>query len=77
MERSMATECSRGEHLADLFAAIVGSWTFILVQGILLMIWIGINGIAWIRHWDPYHNSTPALKSFTSSALMVLAQRLI
>lgn len=43
-----------GEYLADRIAAIVGSWTFILVQSALLALWITLNVVAWIQHWDPY-----------------------
>jgi uncharacterized membrane protein len=32
----------------------MGSWTFIIVQSALLIVWIIMNVLAWIRHWDPY-----------------------
>ena len=32
----------------------MGSWTFIIVQSVALAIWIVVNVIAWISHWDPY-----------------------
>jgi len=32
----------------------MGSWTFIIVQSVVLAIWIVVNVIAWISHWDPY-----------------------
>jgi uncharacterized membrane protein len=32
----------------------IGSWTFILSQAVLLLIWMILNLVAWIRHWDPY-----------------------
>lgn len=43
-----------GERLADGFSRVVGSWTFLIVQSILLAAWIVVNVIAWCRHWDPY-----------------------
>lgn len=43
-----------GEYLADRIAAIVGSWRFIIVQSILLVLWIILNAVAWVQHWDPY-----------------------
>ena len=43
-----------GDRAADLFANAVGSWKFIIIQSVLLAIWITLNVIAWIRHWDPY-----------------------
>jgi uncharacterized membrane protein len=43
-----------GERCADLFAAMVGSWTFIIIQAVLLAIWVVLNVIAWSYKWDPY-----------------------
>lgn len=43
-----------GEYLSDQIAAIVGSWRFIIIQSGLLLLWIALNLIAWIQHWDPY-----------------------
>jgi uncharacterized membrane protein len=45
---------SRGDRIADLVTEIVGSWRFIIIQSCLLMLWIFLNAIAWVRHWDPY-----------------------
>jgi uncharacterized membrane protein len=43
-----------GDRVADWVTATIGSWTFIAGQLILLGIWIVLNVIAWMRHWDPY-----------------------
>jgi uncharacterized membrane protein len=43
-----------GERVADRFAALMGSWAFIIAQSLLLLVWIILNVIAYIRHWDPY-----------------------
>src|SRR3984957_7967614 len=43
-----------GDRAADLFANAVGSWTFIIIQSVILIFWITLNVIGWIRHWDPY-----------------------
>jgi uncharacterized membrane protein len=43
-----------GQRTADGFAKAVGSWTFIIIQSVILAIWITLNIIAWIDHWDPY-----------------------
>lgn len=44
--------------LADMVAATVGSWPFIAVQSVLLVIWIGVNVVLVMKHsdkaWDPY-----------------------
>jgi uncharacterized membrane protein len=43
-----------GNRVADRFAEVMGSWTFIIVQSLILAVWIVVNVIAWIQHWDPY-----------------------
>jgi uncharacterized membrane protein len=43
-----------GERVADMAAALIGSWRFIIVQTTILSIWIILNITAWINHWDPY-----------------------
>ncbi len=43
-----------GERAADKITAGMGSWKFIIVQSILLVIWIFLNLTAWFFHWDPY-----------------------
>jgi uncharacterized membrane protein len=43
-----------GDRVADAFALTVGSWRFIIAQSVILAIWLLLNAIGWIRHWDPY-----------------------
>lgn len=43
-----------GARLADKVAAGVGSWRFIMIQSTLLVLWIVVNSLAWIKGWDPY-----------------------
>ena len=43
-----------GQRVADKFATVMGSWTFIILQSIILALWIATNVIAWVEHWDPY-----------------------
>ena len=47
-------EMTRGAALADWVAETVGSWRFIMIQSVALAIWIALNMIAAINHWDPY-----------------------
>jgi uncharacterized membrane protein len=42
-----------GERIADRAAALIGSWRFILVQTIFVMVWVGLNVGAWSAKWDP------------------------
>ncbi|WP_158801549.1 DUF1003 domain-containing protein [Acidisoma sp. L85] len=43
-----------GARVSDAVTGIVGSWRFIIIQSILLVIWMILNTIALMRHWDPY-----------------------
>jgi uncharacterized membrane protein len=43
-----------GQKIADSVAATMGSWTFIIVQSMLLAVWIVLNVTAFIEKWDPY-----------------------
>jgi uncharacterized membrane protein len=40
--------------VADAVANSMGSWRFIIVQTILVILWMGLNTIALIQHWDVY-----------------------
>jgi uncharacterized membrane protein len=43
-----------GEHIADGVASFGGSWTFIIVFGIVLVAWTAANVLLRGRAWDPY-----------------------
>ena len=43
-----------GQRIADWVAATMGSWRFIIIQSIILLIWIVLNVTAYIQQWDPY-----------------------
>src|SRR6476469_8037451 len=43
-----------GQRIADTVAAAMGSWSFIIIQSVILAFWIILNVMAWIGHWDPY-----------------------
>lgn len=43
-----------GGRSADRFAAVVGSWTFIIAQTIIVCIWVLVNIFAYVSQWDPY-----------------------
>ncbi len=43
-----------GQRTADAVANSMGSWRFILIQSGLLALWIFLNVVAWISHWDAY-----------------------
>ncbi len=43
-----------GQRVADAVAATMGSWRFIIVQSAMLLAWIALNVVGFVRHWDPY-----------------------
>lgn len=45
---------SFGDRVADFVATWVGSWTFLIVQSVILVAWMVLNIIAWQERWDPY-----------------------
>ena len=45
---------SFGQRLADNVATGMGSWRFIIIQTILVILWMGLNVIGFVYHWDVY-----------------------
>lgn len=43
-----------GQRLADSVATGMGSWRFIIIQTGIVAIWMILNIIAYMDHWDPY-----------------------
>ena len=54
INRRHESSLTAGERIADRFAEIMGSWTFIIIQSLILCGWIAFNVVAFLRHWDPY-----------------------
>jgi len=52
--RKDAYKLTLGQRIADDVAAMMGSWTFIIIQSGLLFIWIVLNITAYVQQWDPY-----------------------
>jgi uncharacterized membrane protein len=47
-------ESSFGQHLADSVAKGMGSWRFIIIQTIIVILWMVLNIVAFVGHWDVY-----------------------
>lgn len=54
-------EATFGERVADKMAAGIGSWTFLIAQSVLIVIWVALNGFLILRlrlnpnlQWDPF-----------------------
>ena len=45
---------SFGSRLADSVATGMGSWRFIIIQTVIVAIWMALNFVAFVYHWDPY-----------------------
>lgn len=43
-----------GQKLADAIARNMGSWGFIIAQTIFVILWMALNVIGFIYHWDAY-----------------------
>jgi uncharacterized membrane protein len=56
--RDLNRETERRLTLADRiamdFTRLVGSWIFVLAQLGLMLVWVVLNALSLIRHWDPF-----------------------
>ena len=43
-----------GQRLADKVANGMGSWSFIIIQTALVALWMGLNVVGFVYHWDVY-----------------------
>lgn len=43
-----------GQRLADSVANGMGSWSFIIIQTLLVALWMILNVVGWCYHWDIY-----------------------
>lgn len=47
-------EMTAGDVLADSVAIFMGSWNFIIIQSIIVIVWMAVNVIGFLDHWDAY-----------------------
>lgn len=43
-----------GDRLADGVATFMGSWAFIITQTVFVAIWMVLNVVGFVEHWDAY-----------------------
>lgn len=71
-------ERTLGQRIADSVTTGFGSWTFIIVQSVLVAGWIVLNLVAWSQHWDPYPfillNLAFSTQAAYAAPLILLAQ---
>ncbi len=53
-QQPIHTPPSQGDRISDRVVETVGSWNFIIIQSILLVIWITLNVVGTMERWDPY-----------------------
>jgi uncharacterized membrane protein len=53
VNRKLLDEASRGERIADKVTGFLGSWRFIIIQSVIVLIWVAGN-IFLLFHFDPY-----------------------
>jgi uncharacterized membrane protein len=67
-----------GEKFADWVYKNIGSWRFILIQSILVVVWVILNATAYIRAWDPYPfifmNLIFSLQAAYTASLIMMSQ---
>jgi uncharacterized membrane protein len=53
VNRKLLDEASRGERIADKVTGFLGSWRFIVIQSVIVLIWVAGN-IFLLFNFDPY-----------------------
>ena len=53
-EPAAVARLTPGQKIADAVAAVMGSWTFIIIQSGILFAWITANQVGAMKGWDPY-----------------------
>lgn len=67
-----------GQCAADSVAGFMGSWRFIIIQTVIILLWIVANITAFVLHWDPYPfillNLVFSTQAAYASPIILLAQ---
>ncbi len=71
-----------GLRVSDAMATGIGSWTFILIQSGLLVLWMIANVAMWVHHWDPYpfillNLALSFQAAFTAPIIMILSAAIV
>src|SRR5258708_19524593 len=54
LNRDVGRKLTFADRVAADFARLVGSWIFVLAQVGLMLLWVVLNLVGFIRHWDAY-----------------------
>ncbi len=67
-----------GAKIADIFASFVGSWTFVVIQTIIIIVWITLNVLGYVLKWDAYPfvllNLVFSLQAAYTAPIIMMAQ---
>jgi len=53
MTRLVRSDGTRGDRIADRVSTFLGSWRFIVIQTVIVVVWI-VSNVLLIVHFDPY-----------------------
>jgi uncharacterized membrane protein len=74
----LEAELTLGQRAADWTTNIMGSWRFIIVQSLVLIVWVLLNVVAWTEHWDPYPfilmNLVMSLQAAYTAPIIMMSQ---
>jgi uncharacterized membrane protein len=45
---------TKGGKIADAVVGAMGSWKFIIIQTVIVLLWMVLNVLAFVTHWDIY-----------------------
>jgi uncharacterized membrane protein len=54
LNREADRKMGAAQRMAEDFARLIGSWTFIVMQAALTVVWLVLNILSFTNHWDPY-----------------------
>ena len=54
INREHEASLSFGARVSDRVASFGGSWTFIIIFGVAIVVWVGLNSLMLARAFDPY-----------------------
>jgi uncharacterized membrane protein len=77
LNREVDRRLSIADRIGADFARLVGSWIFVVAQVVLMLIWVVLNAIGSLAHWDsyPYHllNFVLSLEAALWASLVLMA----
>lgn len=52
--KTHTTQQTFSDRMADKVASFMGSWRFIILQTLIVIVWMTVNVIGFLNHWDEY-----------------------